>query len=327
MPLYLAPPRKGRSKNYSIRGTYLGVRVDRSAETGDRGEAKRLLAKIKAAIEDGAFAQRPKLTFAEAYVSYVRAGGENRFFKPILKIMRNNRVNVEDVTQSLVDEISMEIYPNAAPATRNRQVYTPILAVLSHAGVMVKFRRPKGAQGTPRTCFLTEEEFVRVLTALREIDIELAVLVTLLLYTGLRLSEALSIKCENIHLREELIVVGKTKNGDPRPVFIPPVVAEALAEHPQGIERRGQYLFSVKKGGAVYKPIRRAYAQAGVDYSGAPYHILRHTFGRMMVRAGADLVRTNVWKSRQAADVYRHTLWNEEARKAAQLPGARGRTA
>ncbi len=49
---------------------------------------------------------------------------------------------------------------------------------------------------------------------------------------------------------------------------------------------------------------------------------MRHTFGRNMTRLGVDLVATEIWKSRQAADVYKHTLPSEEAKKAAMLPDA-----
>ena len=43
MPLTLRPPRKGKSPNYEIRGTYLGVAVERSAGTPDKKLALKIL--------------------------------------------------------------------------------------------------------------------------------------------------------------------------------------------------------------------------------------------------------------------------------------------
>ena len=53
MPLTLRPPRKGKSPNYEIRGTYLGVAVERSAGTPDKKLALKILNRIKAEIEEG----------------------------------------------------------------------------------------------------------------------------------------------------------------------------------------------------------------------------------------------------------------------------------
>jgi hypothetical protein len=53
MPLRLVPPRKGWSPYFRVRGTYLGVYIDRSTKTGKRTAANKLLVKWQIEIERG----------------------------------------------------------------------------------------------------------------------------------------------------------------------------------------------------------------------------------------------------------------------------------
>jgi hypothetical protein len=41
MPIKLIPPKAGRSSNFRVRGTYLGIAVDRSTETSDKAKARK----------------------------------------------------------------------------------------------------------------------------------------------------------------------------------------------------------------------------------------------------------------------------------------------
>ena len=320
MPLTLVPPNLARrAPNYRLRGTYLGVRVDRSLETSDKRKAAALKKQIESAIERGAFASKPPLTFAKAATSYMQAGGERRFLAPILRHFKETAV--ETITQDEIDAGATAIYPHASPATRNRQFYTPVLAILHHAKIATAFSRPKGAGGTPRTVFLQPDEFERLSAAAERHDREFGALVDLLCYTGLRLSEALRLKCEDLRLDETFAFCGKTKNGEPRPIHLPPRVVAQLANHPRGLDRTGR-LFRWSKCGELYSVANAVYKAAQIDDHGAPFHILRHSYGAWMTRVGADLVATGVWKSPTAARVYQHFVVTEEARKADGLPGS-----
>jgi hypothetical protein len=132
--LKLVPPRQGRSPNWSIRGTYLGVRVDRTAGTPDRATARKVLAKLKGEIERGELSGRPELTFAAAALAYLNAGGCDRFIKPITDHF-GPRTLAREVGQVEIDDCAVKLYPEASPATRNRQVYSPISAILRHVGI------------------------------------------------------------------------------------------------------------------------------------------------------------------------------------------------
>lgn len=321
MPLKLVPPSPGRTPNYRVRGTYLGVRVDRSCETGDKTAARQFFNKLKAAVERGAFAEKEPLTVAAAITSYVQGGGDTRFLEPILKHFGKGAL-VRDLDQAAFDGAAAKIYPRGAPATRNRNFFTPLLAVISHAGVDIKIKRPVGANGVPRTDHLTPNRFERVAAVAERIDPEFAILQTALCFTGLRLSECLRIRCSDLRLSESGAFCGKTKNGLPRFVHLPPRVVAALANHPRGLDREDR-LFRWTKGSELYLLAERVFAEAGVDSCGMPFHIFRHTYGAMMTRIGADLVATGVWRSPTAARVYQHYVPKAEAQKADALPGAK----
>ena len=53
MPLKLVPPRKGKSPNWTIRGTHIGVYVDLSEKNPRRAVEERQLRELERKIERG----------------------------------------------------------------------------------------------------------------------------------------------------------------------------------------------------------------------------------------------------------------------------------
>src|SRR5689334_11288316 len=132
MPLKLVPPRQGKSPNWTIRGTYLGARIDRTSGTADKRLAAKRLAQIQREIECAAFARPGEPTFAGAALKYIDSGGDDRF---ILKLAEYfGETPLSRIDQATIDKAAAALYPRASPATRNRQVYTPVSAVLKGAG-------------------------------------------------------------------------------------------------------------------------------------------------------------------------------------------------
>jgi integrase len=322
MPLKLIDPDPSRTPNYRIRGTYLRVSVNCTTGTPDKGISKRALAKIKSDIESGRFAKSGGMTFAMAATSYLDAGGEPRFISPLNEHFGDTLV--EHIDQAALDAAAVAIYPRGAPATRNRQVYTPTLAILAHAGIEKRFKRPKGAQGNMRAIFLEPDEAWRLLAAAEATDKELCAFLTLVLYTGIRLSEALGLRCSAVSLAESRAFIPETKNGDPRALHLPEAAVAALANHPRGLDRPKERVFRWHKGSKFYDTLHEVYARAKVDPRGAPDHILRHTYGTWMRRyAGADsrdLKDTGAWRATASADRYTHTDVSDASRMADKLP-------
>lgn len=327
MPLKLVPPRPGKTPYWSIRGHHLGTYLDRSTKTAERATAARFLKAWREDIERGALARPGEPTFLDAAVSYIAATGNEAFLQPATEHL--GRKTLREINQQVIDEAAIALYPTATPQTRNRQLYTPVSAVLKHAGIDWKIRRPKGWRGSKRTDWMQPEQAFRLIAAARAFDREFEIFLILLLYTGLRLSEATGLTTDRLNLQEAFAYIPRTKNDQPRAVFLPPVVVAALASHPRGLDRRhkdgrGQKVFRFIKSGRLYTLMGKAKKGGGADLAFVTFHIIRHTWATWMRRYGGldlhGLVSTEAWSDPASAARYAHVVASEESRKAALLP-------
>lgn len=323
MPIKLIPPREGFSPYYYGRGTHFGTFVDRSTKARKRAVAAKIVRQWMQDIERGVFARPGEPTFASAALSYMQAGGERQYLTNLLTHFGDKLLR--EIDQAAIDGAAVALYPAASPATRNRHVYTPCSAVLRHAGTSFPLKRPKGAQGQQLTGWLSEDKAFPLLEQAFIADAEFGIYCVILLYTGLRLSEPLNASCDDVNLAGAEMICGKTKNGEPRRVFLPTTAVAALANHPRGLDRKGEPLFRFSKGFTLYSLLRTAAEKAGVTLpKREAFHIFRHTYATWMRRhAGADvdtLVGTGAWKSRGSAARYMHMVVSEESQRAALLP-------
>lgn len=342
MPLKLVPPRKDKTPYWSVRGTYLGQCVDRSTKARKRSVAAKFLRQWEQEIERGEFSVPGETDFASAAISYMKGGGERRYLTPLINYF--GTMPLRQVKQVAVDTAAEAIYPDAEPATRNRQVYTPISAILKHAGpdFDFKLRRPKGSRGRVVTRWLWPEQAELIFSAAGTLDAEFEILLRFLCYTGCRISEALSLTCNEVRLTEAFAYVRTSKNGDPRPVFLPPHLVVTLANHPRGLARGDSRVFRFHRGGGLRNLLNAATAIASglqkpkrEKRSGQPikqthpldwvnFHTFCHTYATWMRRyAGRDtkgLVGTGRWRSEQSASRYAHVVPTEDAIAAGLLP-------
>src|SRR5262245_16093283 len=130
MPLKLIR-RPGRPHWY-IHGTVRGITVRESTGVADAKAAEAIRAQREwEIIQRSVFGPEATATFVGAAVSYLEAGGERRFLKPI--IARLGSVPLAKIDQAMIEQTARTLCPNASPATHNRCVFTPISAVLNHA--------------------------------------------------------------------------------------------------------------------------------------------------------------------------------------------------
>ena len=254
MPLKLVPPRAGKTPFWSIRGTYLGCYVDRSASSREKAFAAKLLQKLKRDIESGILSGKKAIGFAAAAAAYMKAGGDGKYLAPLIKHFLHTPI--EDIDQVMIDNAAVEIYPDATAATRNRQVYTPISAVLKRAGIERQIKRPKGWRGRKLTHWLPPEQALRVFEATARIDapektrIKFRIYLRLLCYTGMRMSEPLKLAKADLDLEAATATLREMKNTRDRLVYLPPVVVEDLRQLPGGLDGPGR-LFSFHSGGRL----------------------------------------------------------------------------
>lgn len=327
MPLKLKPPRQGKSPFWSVRGTHLGTYVDRSTGLTDRGKAAQLLRKWREEIERSEYARPGEPTFLSAAIDYVRTGVDRRFIDAVSTYFEH--MPLTRIDQKAIDQAAVALYPNATAATRNRQVYTVVSAILKHAGIDHKLRRPNGSQGTPRTEWLWPEQAFKIFAVADTVDAEFGLLLRFLCYTGVRLSEALNLTLGNVRLAEGFAYLPTTKTDEPRAVFLPPHLVAALANHPRGMDRAGK-VFRFNKDGRLYTLLKRAKAGAGDAALGfVGFHTFRHTWATWMRRYGGldtrGLMGTGTWKDAKSVHRYQHVVVTEEAAKAAMLPAERKR--
>lgn len=324
----LIPPREDKTPFWYVRGKYCGIRLYRSTGAGDERAAKRIFATWKQQAERGEFSvKQPEPesgppTFAKAATAYMKAGGERKFIAPILKAWPSKRL--DDIDQIAIDALADEIHPNSPASTRNRQVYTPISAILKHVGIERKIKRPKGWRGNKRTFWLKPEPTFALLAAAAEIDAEFGIFCTLLNYTGLRLSEALGLQVENVDLSRGYAYVPDTKTGEPRAVHLPPVCITGLANHPRNLVRIGR-LFRFHAGGRLRDMLDLACERAAVELPPRlAFHVFRHNYGTWMriygKLDGLGLIRTGVWADMDSVERYSHSETSAEARRADELP-------
>jgi integrase len=333
MPLYLRPPRK-QTHSWEIRGTYLGVRVERSTGASKRSVALAELRKLERAIETGSYpparASQGEPTFLSAAVSYMQQGGERRYMGPLVSHFGETPLSAID--QDAIDQAGLALRPTVTGATRNRVIYTPVQAVLRHAGVKLAIRRPKGAKGKIRTDFLSLEDASAIAAAAHA---DLRPLLDFLLYTGCRLGEALALTWDDMRLEEGLAWVKTSKNGDPRTVLLRKDLRASLAP----LRGTGR-VFKFHQGGHLKWLLRRATLKAcGIaaperrpDGYETPPHRLRwvnfhtycHTWASWMRRyGGADvqgLVATGRWRDARVAGRYAHVVAREEWARVEKLP-------
>ncbi len=122
----------------------------------------------------------------------------------------------------------------------------------------------------------------------------LQAIVVTALHTGMRKSEILNLKWENVDLQHGFILLDKTKNGERREIPINDTLRDALNKVPRHfVERDGQrelvpHAFSGPITLKPYAGVKRSFAsalkRAGIrDFH---FHDLRHTFTSLAMMSG-----------------------------------------
>src|SRR6266851_3543417 len=182
MPLKLIPPRKGKSPYWSGRGTHLGRYVDRSTKALTKPLAKKVIKKWEREIERGEFAEPDEPTFASALIKYVNNGGDPRPTGKLLEYFKTTPLR--EIDKDAIDACAAALFPTQTAATRNREVYTPISAILKSEGGQFDFKikRPKGSRGLVITNWLWPEQAFRIFAAALELDEEFEILLQFYCY-------------------------------------------------------------------------------------------------------------------------------------------------
>ena len=154
---------------------------------------------------------------------------------------------------------------------------------------IVTLKTPKLARKLPEV--LTREETKRLLEQLTHTKSR--IIVKLLYSSGIRLSECLQIRAEDLELGNKMGWVRGGKGAKDRMFILSEDVSGELLHYISQRNRRTGYLFTAKDGRVlsprtVQKIVQLAAQKAGINKHITP-HKLRHSFATHLLEAGTDI--------------------------------------
>ncbi len=338
MPLRIKR-RKG-SPNLWLRGTVRGIPVYESCKTDDAEVAEEIRIRREAQLlQNSIYGTGAAGTWLEAVALYLEGGGERRYLQPLID--RFGTTPLARIDQAAIDRAAREMKPAASSATRNRQVYMPISAVLHYAAKrglceyrkIERLKQPRG-----RIRWLRPDEAERLI---HDCAPHLRPLVIFLFGTGARLSEAVYLDWSNVDLAARRVRFMETKNGEPRGVPLNERVLIELANlshrdgavfrRPAPKPRRGErprlgepYARRDDGGGQIKTAFRGACRRAGItDFTP---HDCRHTWASWFYAETRDiraLMDLGGWKSLAMVERYTHLNPDHLAAAIERLPWAK----
>lgn len=330
MPLKLV--KRPKTPNWIMRGTVRGQSIEESTGTSDKSLAEEIRAKREVELfKEAVYGKQSVVTFAEAVADYLENGaGAKRFLKPLLDHF--GVTLLRHIDQDAIDKAAKKLLPKSAPATRNRQVYTPASAVLRHASrkgwcAVPILARPKQPKGVVR--WIKPDEADRLIDGCAP---HLRPLVIFLFYTGARAGEALWLDWAHVDLDKPQVTFTKTKNGEPRSV---PLHGRVVAELSKSNRREGE-VFLTPAGEPYARPRDVADTSAGTRFGSAfqgacrragimnfRVHDCRHTWATWHYQKNRDLgklMELGGWKSIAMVMRYAHVNVEHHADSINALP-------
>lgn len=292
----LSKRQRGNKKIWYVRGSVFGRRFrERSTGTSNKATAERLRIKWEGELADRR-ADNKRITFAEAILRYIQSGHDTRFMSPLQQYFSGRYV--DEIGQNDIDEAAAALYPDASPATRNRQVYTPMAAVLHRAGREITIKRPK-REIKPMRRVPAVEWFNAVGPHCSN---HMRALILFLSSTGARISEALRLMWGDVDLQQaEATLITKTGH---RLVDLSPTVVSALANLP-----KDGAVFGYANKDIVGRKLREVCEKAGVPYF-TTHELGRHYLATSLLKKGYSLKHVQEaggWASiRIVAETYGH---------------------
>jgi len=327
-----------RGSTYWITGTVKGIGHDgkkqsvsirKSAQTTDRTVAEATRAKTESRILDEiAHGKAKVVTFREAAESYLESGGSGRFLLDIKAddsesglMVYFGETRLSDINQKTLDDAAASMFPNAQPETRNRQCYTPFIAVWNHAvkngwatvRLWSRPRKPKGTNVvrlTARRAGTFPVEYGHAARFVAAMSPGPAMLMTALFYTGMRPIEAFALTADEVDVSGRWITLTKTKTGEPRGIpvheFLVPLLSALVGRGGRVFRTpRGEPYEAVEEGGGGLKSaINGARRRTGIKDI-APY-TGRHSASTGLVVAGVHPHIKDQILGHAADDMSRH---------------------
>lgn len=298
-----------RGDIWHYRGTVAGRRIRGSTKTSSKEVAQRLVSDKESTEWKGRLdGPGAVLTFADAAILYQKAGKSGRFLRPIITFWKDTLI--KDITPGAIRNSALTLFPDAGPATRNRQVIVPTQAIINHAAESELCSKisVKRFPVSPKIKKPATWEWVQAFMAAS--PPHLAGLACFMFLTGARVSEALALQWSDVDLKGRKALIRQTKTASERMAHLPAPVIVAIAN----IERDRPNIFRYTAKCSADKSWRAACRRAGIEL--LSFHSCRHGFATAMLHAGIDpvtIAKLGGWKSPQHVfQTYGHA--NEDER-------------
>ena len=283
------------------------IEIRRSTKTRNEAQADAIKRQIENEVaERNITGKEPALTFEQAAARYVKLGGEERFLaKPKLRL---GPIRIDQITQAMLDDEALKSYPGSS-ATRRRQFYAPVIAVLRANGIRPQFERPEDSQR--RTHFMRPDQAVALIDQIqvtRYKNYWTPALATFLFGQGSRVGETLAIDGKgDISLEHRYAILRDPKNGVERMVRLCPRVVAAVSLIPNLGQKGPLFL---RYDGRPYRERKnrgyklvfwsRAMDEIGLDPEIFTPHTARHSWATWFYSQTKDVVRLKAeggWES------------------------------
>lgn len=230
--------------------------------------------------------------------------------KDFLNFIKKDPKNVksEDVNKWLMNVLSRVKDKKSSTA---RYYAIAVRRFLRWLGVDVKPIIPKAKRREVKA--LTEDEVEMLLSSVRD-DLDLLI-ISLLMDTGLRAKELLSITWKDIDMKNRTIYIRNAKNGEERVVFVSNKTLELLKRWNK--ENKEEKVIPLSYSG-LYKRIRTLGLKCKFTSKPLRPHILRHTFATIALRKGMNLMalqRVLGHKDIKVTQIYVHLMVDDLKRE------------
>jgi integrase len=275
----MTPARASRLRAKRVEGKELPNRGRREAEVAAKKaeESKWTIGRLSETY----FASRPegkaRKTDQGRFGNYLKAEFGDKEPHEIVPL------DVERLRIRLLKKLS----PQTVTHILNLLVWVTNYGVANNLTKPLPFRVKKPKVDNKKTEFLTPEELRRLIVAIeQDPDVDIRTIMKLALYTGLRRSEMLKLKWQDIDFDRGFITIRNPKGGQDQVIPMNDDATAVLKSHPKG---RSSYVFPGRKLGHridIKRGLNRVKELAKLPSGFRPLHLLRHQFASMLASSG-----------------------------------------
>lgn len=291
--------KRGKIWHYAF--TVDGKRYRGSTGTSEKRVAEDFANKEEARVRRVAIhGAEAVLIFSQALSMYIDDGKSSRFTTPLLDYFGLWKVTA--ISGPEIRKAARIIYPAASAATWNRQVVTPMRAIVNHAADALRMQKISVTrfkeERTSRPAG-SREWIDTFCNAAKKMDMpETAAIARFMFETATRVSEACRLEWDDVSLQEGWAYLKRTKTV-PRKVFLTRALVVDLANIRS---RDPKLVFCAANRSTVKKRIDKVIKGAGLVRL-TSHELGRHGFAtEMIVRNDIDVATTadhGGWKSRR----------------------------